>query len=521
MASSASNFTSNTTPVPTCDAWANIKAGTGVAATTIMDSSGVSSVARLYTGLQGITFSNPDRFGGGGYVTVYTPEVSSFNAPCLLSSQRDMAGVGGATAAGKTAGVQISTWGFPGPVGAAGNTATQQDFTFGNLYINFASFALARERDLRSPAVLNLLKWSESFSNAAWTKSGSVSVALSTDGTKAPDGSTPTVMNEGISATSAQKVIQQYTGNYPVSVVNKPFTGSVYVKAGTRFRGRIIVYDASATFFGVLFDLKTKTLTASNANATLVSSSITDVGGGWFRIVVSGYFTSLSITNQTGVYINIAEDAGATPNVNYLGENKFFYLWGAQLEEGSVATPYIKTEATAPVTGNQDARKSLVPGASGFGVTGATYTSALTNLLSKRTATAYGTIVIPPNKSASSTVSAYIENGFNVKGVSAGANSEFDISFVKSMTNANYCVILCGEYEPLSSGVIGNDWTELREYSMLMVDRRKKDTSGFRAVSLKQNSTDNSWNRSSVVYQNGQTERIHFMVFGGATYGQP
>lgn len=320
MASSASNFTSNTTPVPTCDAWGNIKAGTGVVSTTIMDSSGVSSVARLSTGLHGITFSNPERFGGGGYVTVYTPEVSSFTTPCLLSSMRDMAGVGGATAAGKTAGVQISTWGFPGPVGAAGNTATQQDFTSGNLYINFASFSLSTDSELRVPA------------------------------------------------------------------------GGTY---------------------------------------------------------------------------------------------------------------------------------ALVPGASGFGVTGATYTSALTNLLSKRTATAYGTIVIPPNNSNSSPVSAYIENGFNVKGVSAGANSEFDVSFVKTMTNSNYCVILCGEYEPLSSGVIGNDWTELKEYSMLMVDRRKKDTSGFRAVSLKQNSSDNSWTRQSIVYQSGLTERIHFMVFGGATYGQP
>ena len=521
MASSASNFTSNTTPVPTCDAWANIQAGTSQVVSQLMDSSGVSSVLRLSTGLHGITFSNPQRFGGGGYVTVYTPEVSSFNAPCLLSSMRDMAGAGGATAAGKTAGVQIATWGFPGPVGAGGNTATQQDFPSGNLYINFASFALARESDLRSPAVLNVLKWSESFSNSPWTPSSIPAVVLSTDGTKAPNGSTPSVMNEG-TAVGVQKVIQQYTGNYPVSVVNKPFTGSVYVKAGTRFRGRIIVYDASAIFFGVTFNLQTKVLSSSTttATATLVSSSITDVGGGWFRIVVSGFFTSPSNQNQTGVYINIGDDSGG---LSYTGENKFFYLWGAQIEEGSVATPYIKTESTAPVLGNQDARKSLVPGASGFGVTGATYTSALTNLLSKRTATAYGTIVIPPNKSnsGSSTVNAYIENGFNVKGVSAGANSEFDISFVKTMTNSNYCVILCGEYEPTAAATVATDYTALLEYSMLMVDRRKKDTGGFRAVSLKQDFTNNSWNRSSSIFQQGFTERIHFMVFGGATYGQP
>jgi hypothetical protein len=330
MASSVSNFTSNATPVPTCDAWGNIKAGTSTTgqSTSIMDSSGVSSVVRLSTGLHGITFSNPERFGGGGYVTLYTPEwdhtSSSLITPVLLNSRRDMAGSGGATAAGKTAGVQLSTWGFDAPVGAGGNTARQQDFTWQNVYMNFAAFSLSTDSELRVPA------------------------------------------------------------------------GGTY---------------------------------------------------------------------------------------------------------------------------------ALVPGAKGFGVTGATYTSALTNLLSKRTATAYGTIVIPPNKGNSSTVSAYIENGFNVKGVSAGGNSLFDVSFVKPMTNANYCVILSGEYEPVSTGTISADNTSILEYSLLMVHRGinsdLKTTNGFRAVSLKQNSVDNSWYQSSVIYQSGLTERIHFMVFGGATYGQP
>jgi hypothetical protein len=519
MASSASNSTSNTTPVPTCDAWANILVGNGTSPNgTITDSVGVSSARWISTGLHGITFSNPERFGGGGYVTLYTPEVTSFNTPCFLISQRDMAGAGGATAAGKTAGVQFTTLGFPGPVGAGGYTATQQDFSSGSLYMNFASFALATERDLRSPAVLNVLKNSELFTSQ-WSLSGSLSVALSTDGTKAPNGSTPTIMNERVSSPAAQKVLFQTT-TYPVSVINKPFTGSVYVKAGTRYRGRVLVYGGSE-FFGVTFNLQTKVLSPSFNLAILSSSSITDVGNGWYRIVVSGYFTS-STANATGLYINIGDDTGTDV---YTGESKFFYVWGTQLEEGSVATPYIKTESTGFVVGDQDARKSLVPGARAFGVTGATYSSASANLLSKRTATAYGTIVIPPNKGNSAPVIAYIENEFNVKGVSAGGNSEFDVSFVKPMTNANYCVILCGEYEPVSSATISDDNTSILEYSLLMVNRgissNLKTTSGFRAVSLKQNSVDNSWNRSSSIYQSGLTERIHFMVFGGATYGQP
>ena len=170
-------------------------------------------------------------------------------------------------------------------------------------------------------------------------------------------------------------------------------------------------------------------------------------------------------------------------------------------------------------TGNQDARKRFVPGANGFGVTGATYSSVSANLLSKRTATAYGTIVIPPNKGNSSTVSAYIENGFNVKGVSAGANSLFDISFVKPMNNTNYCTILSGEYESTDIAAL----TE--EFTLLLVragaGNKYKTTRGFRVEALRQNTTDNSWTQQSVRYQRGFTERIHFIVFGGGTYGQP
>jgi len=198
---------------------------------------------------------------------------------------------------------------------------------------------------------------------------------------------------------------------------------------------------------------------------------------------------------------------------------KHVYVAGAQYEEGTVATDYIRTNTTAPVYGNQDQRKAFVPGGVGFGVTGATHHSHMPALLSTRSVTAYGTIVIPGNVGASTPVAAYVENGYNVlHGVSAGANAEFDVSFVKPMNTANYCVILSGEVIPPAASP---DYSNLNEFSILMVDRRKKDTNGFRAVSLEQNSPDNKWYRSSVWYQSGYTRKIHFMVFGGGTYGQP
>lgn len=523
MSSSAASSTSSTVPVPSCDSWGYLSIPTAGQNAVLLDGSGISSTTRVSAGLHGVSFSNPERYGGGAYVTIATTEMLTDAGYGVVN----VPVINGHTGAGRSGGTRFSTYSFTEGFHLNGGTAALADST--NVYrVNLASFAFATENDLRSPAVRNVLKRSEQFTTQ-WSLAGGISVPLSTDGTKAPDGSIPSVLNEGTvdgrvsGGNSTQKALYQLTGNYPVSIVNKPFTASVYVKPVTRYRGRFLVYDGASTHFGAYFDLQTKTITPNNSNATLSSSSITDVGGGWFRIVMSGYFTNPTPNgNNTGVYLNIGDETGgASPGLYYIGENKFFYVWGAQLEEGSVATPYIKTESTGFVLGDQDARKSLVPGAKGFGVTGATYSSAVTSLLSKRTATAYGTIVIPPNKGNSAPVVAYIENGFNVKGVSAGANSLFDVSFVKPMNNANYCTILCGEYESnqqnLSFGT--------NEATMLLVraglGSKYKTVNGFRVESRKQSTTDNSWYQSSIAYQSGLTERIHFMVFGGATYGQP
>jgi hypothetical protein len=244
-----------------------------------------------------------------------------------------------------------------------------------------------------------------------------------------------------------------------------------------------------------------------NKGATFSNGKITTLGNDWYRLSMTGNVPSAATSPPVPLITNNAYNSND------------FYVFGAQIEEGSVATPYIKTQGTVPVLGNQDARKNLVPGASGFGVTGSTYSSAIPNMLSKRTATAYGTIVIPANKGNSSPVSAYIENGFNVKSVSAGGNSRYDVSFVRPMTNNTYCVILSGEYE-------STDYTAgVDEFALLSVragtGNKYKTTNGFRVEELRQYTVDNSWIEQSVRYQKGFTQRIHFMVFGGATYGQP
>lgn len=169
---------------------------------------------------------------------------------------------------------------------------------------------------------------------------------------------------------------------------------------------------------------------------------------------------------------------------------------------------------------------ALVPGASAYGISGATYYSTPTSALSQRSTTAYGTIVLPPSRSNSSPFSAYIEGEFNIDRVEAvDGGPEYDVYFRKPMTDVYYAVILCAEAEDFEL-VSWNGIPNINEYSYPVVIRGNSDehktVSKFRIRHIKQNSSNNSWVQGNFVsMQSGLTERIHIMVFGGGTYGQP
>lgn len=169
---------------------------------------------------------------------------------------------------------------------------------------------------------------------------------------------------------------------------------------------------------------------------------------------------------------------------------------------------------------------ALVPGASAYGISGATYYSTPTTALSQRSATAYGTVVLPPSRSNSSPFSTYIEGEFNVDRVEAvNGGPEYDVYFRKPLGTTLYSVILCAESETFDLPT----WTgipNINEYSYPIVVRGNSDehktVSKFRIRHIKQNSSNNSWTSGNFgSMQSGLTERIHFMVFGGGTYGQP
>lgn len=145
----------------------------------------------------------------------------------------------------------------------------------------------------------NLLTYSEQFDNAAWTKQGIAAVTKNT--TLAPD---------GISSASTL-TLPGYTGSFlyiGVAVSAVTYTLSVYVKS------------LSGTMTNV-------TLNLYNGNNNQASSPFT-VTTEWRRI-------TWTFTIANAGFVNFY-----TPQLTGAGGS--IYIWGAQLELGSVATDYQK-----------------------------------------------------------------------------------------------------------------------------------------------------------------------------------
>lgn len=181
-----------------------------------------------------------------------------------------------------------------------------------------------------STTVKNLLGFSEAFDNAAWTKTAST---ITPNATTSPDGTVNAeklVENTGVST-------QHRTQQAVVSVIGTSYTYSVYLKAGERTTVRVRAIG-TATFADC-----TVNLTAGTISVVTGAATITNAGGGWYRVSVTGTTDSTTTT----CYVNLM-DAGS---ITYTGNGvSGAFIWGAQLSDSASLDPYVPTLGAAPTS---------------------------------------------------------------------------------------------------------------------------------------------------------------------------
>lgn len=188
----------------------------------------------------------------------------------------------------------------------------------------------------------NLLTYTEDFSNAAWSRTGFLSFGSGSIADALPSTVGPAALDLIIEDTNN---VPHRAGQFPAvsTIIGTPINITVYVKQGpgSRYFGCQSL-TAAGTYAHCVFDLSTKTY---NANALIDSASITELPGGIFRLSIK--CTPSAILPNSYVYFYSTPSATATVTTgtspSYVGDgNSGFYIGGAQLEFGSVATDYQK-----------------------------------------------------------------------------------------------------------------------------------------------------------------------------------
>jgi hypothetical protein len=188
---------------------------------------------------------------------------------------------------------------------------------------------------LIEPARTNLLQRSEEFDNGYWTKDNLnitgtppyVNVAIAPDGTLTAE----KIIADATNTAHNFNVLQNIT-------INLPYFFSAFLKRDEYQYGYIRGLTAGGNFGTAIFDLENGTvLSAGSAD----EAGIIDLANGWYRCYVK--FTA---TATTTVRLRFGVSDNDTSMIFEGDGTSGIFIWGAQLETGSVATSYIKTVDT-------------------------------------------------------------------------------------------------------------------------------------------------------------------------------
>jgi len=173
----------------------------------------------------------------------------------------------------------------------------------------------------------NLIRYSQEFNNAIWTK---VRATVTADATTSPN-----------NTVDADKLVENTDNNTHYVEISPVATAvahsfSVFLKAGERTWARLVVVDG-----GAYFNLSTGAVgTVSAGTVSLSALTPVNMGNGWYRCTVV-------FTPSAGAVVLQIRLATSNGGQTYLGDGTSgIFAWGAQLEAGAFVTSYIPTVAS-------------------------------------------------------------------------------------------------------------------------------------------------------------------------------
>lgn len=178
----------------------------------------------------------------------------------------------------------------------------------------------------------NLLRKSEAYDDAIWTKTDTT---ITADATAAPDAlSSADLLTEGVAGTA--RTYQDIAIAAAATITN-----SLYLKRSNHDWVQVASSNTAVTS-GIRLWVNLTTGAIGTAEAfgtgTYTSSAIEDVGDGWFRVNLTGSIDGVSTTAR--LFTQSADADASATRVN----NAARYQWGAQGEVGTL-TPYIPNDS--------------------------------------------------------------------------------------------------------------------------------------------------------------------------------
>lgn len=371
------------------------------------------------------------------------------------------------------------------------------------LFLQYASRPAEAESE-------NLMLYSEEFSGSNW---GSVNTSLTANLIESPDGATS---GNELQRTSTAASYRSH--NISKSASEITYTTSVFVKKGNDNYFAMRAQGSYPSRVDVRFNLDTGEVyqTQSFSNFDILDYGRDYYGEGWYRV----HFTYKTDTHTNLAITFSPRESDGTIDSSDTSDDAFAYVWGAQTEEGTQATSYIKTEGTtvtrAATTAAQEedvtAELRIYNGGGGYDYERTNYCLNSTQLHLNSTLFSGATISLTGNYStapdgtltatriqASGTGSnyAYLSmNGTNPTNDDNGGGYYRSSVYVKSNTGSNQNILMFATGASGSSvREVTTEWTRI-------------EALGYRPANAK---------FIYIGYGSGADTDLDFLVWGGQT----